>query len=147
MASPPGVDGSPLRSNDELQQITVGTPQLHNPPIDLAECDSDRPRLFTREAVRLRDVLGDVALRVEQETVVHDRIDIWGCRFGRCVPRARDRAGGAGRTGPAAAVVALAGRRIRGHGRTTSARHRAGQILRGPAGPGRTIGSPAGEPA
>jgi hypothetical protein len=36
-----------------------------------------------------------------------------------------------------------ADRRIRGHGRTTSARHRAGQILRGPR---RTIGSPVVEP-
>ena len=34
-------------------------------PIDLAEYDPDWPRLFTREADRLRDVLGDLALRVE----------------------------------------------------------------------------------
>ena len=65
MASPPGADGSPLRSDDELQQITVGTAQPHNAPIDLAEYDPDWPRLFTREADRLRAVLGDVALRME----------------------------------------------------------------------------------
>ena len=65
MASPPGANESPLRSDDELQQITVGAWQPHNAPIDLAEYDPDWPRVFTREASRLRDVLGDLALRVE----------------------------------------------------------------------------------
>jgi GrpB-like predicted nucleotidyltransferase (UPF0157 family) len=65
MASPPGANESPVRSDDELQQITVGAWQPHNAPIDLAEYDPDWPRLFTREASRLRDVLGDLALRVE----------------------------------------------------------------------------------
>jgi GrpB-like predicted nucleotidyltransferase (UPF0157 family) len=65
MASPPGVDAGPLRSDDELQQIAVGALQPHNVSIDLAGYDPDWPRLFTREADRLRDVLGDVALLVE----------------------------------------------------------------------------------
>ena len=65
MAFHPVLTYSPLRSDDELQQITVGAWQPHNAPIDLAEYDPEWPRLFTREADRLREVLGDLALRVE----------------------------------------------------------------------------------
>jgi GrpB-like predicted nucleotidyltransferase (UPF0157 family) len=65
MASPPGADTGPFRSDDELQQITVGALQPHNAPIHLVEYDPDWPRLFSREADRLRAVLGDAALPVE----------------------------------------------------------------------------------
>jgi GrpB-like predicted nucleotidyltransferase (UPF0157 family) len=65
MSPSPGGDDRPLRSDEELQQITIGTRRPHNAPINLAEYDPDWPRLFTRAANRLHDVLGDLALRVE----------------------------------------------------------------------------------
>ena len=54
-----------MRSDQELEQITIGVRQPHNAPIDLVEYDPDWPRLFTREADRLQALLGDLALRVE----------------------------------------------------------------------------------
>jgi GrpB-like predicted nucleotidyltransferase (UPF0157 family) len=51
--------------DEELQGITVGTLEPHDAPITLAAYDPDWPRLFDREADRLRSALGTVALRVE----------------------------------------------------------------------------------
>ena len=46
--------------------MTVGTePQQLNAPVTLAEYDADWPRLFEREAERIRTALGDRALAVE----------------------------------------------------------------------------------
>jgi GrpB-like predicted nucleotidyltransferase (UPF0157 family) len=53
------------RRDEELQKITVGTLEPHNAPITLAAYDPDWPRLFDREADRLRSVLGNEALRIE----------------------------------------------------------------------------------
>jgi GrpB-like predicted nucleotidyltransferase (UPF0157 family) len=53
------------RRDEELQGITVGTLEPHNAPITLAPYDPDWPRLFDREADRLRSALGTVALRIE----------------------------------------------------------------------------------
>ena len=53
------------RRDEELQASTVGTLELHSAPITLVAYDPDWPRLFGREADRLRSVLGDVALRIE----------------------------------------------------------------------------------
>ena len=53
------------RRDEELQGITVGTLEPHNAPITLAAYDADWPRLFDREADRLRSALGTVALRIE----------------------------------------------------------------------------------
>jgi GrpB-like predicted nucleotidyltransferase (UPF0157 family) len=53
------------RRDEELQKITVGTREPHNAPITLAAYDPDWPRLFDREADRLRSVLGNEALRIE----------------------------------------------------------------------------------
>jgi GrpB-like predicted nucleotidyltransferase (UPF0157 family) len=53
------------RRDKELQAITVGTLEPHNALITLAEYDPDWPRLFRREAARLRSVLGAEALRIE----------------------------------------------------------------------------------
>ena len=53
------------RRDAELQKVTVGTVEPHNAPITLAAYDSDWPRLFGREADRLRSVLGQEALRIE----------------------------------------------------------------------------------
>ena len=49
----------------ELQAITVGTLEPHNALITLAAYDPEWPRLFRREAARLRSVLGAEALRIE----------------------------------------------------------------------------------
>ena len=54
-----------MRSDRELEQITVGEWRPHDAPIDLADYDPDWPRLFRREADRMRAVLGEAALRVE----------------------------------------------------------------------------------
>jgi len=53
------------RRDEELQGITVGTLEPHNAPVTLAAYDPDWPRLFDREADRLRSALGTVALRIE----------------------------------------------------------------------------------
>jgi GrpB-like predicted nucleotidyltransferase (UPF0157 family) len=53
------------RRDEELQKITVGTREPHNAPITLAAYDPDWPRLFDREADRLRSALGNEALRIE----------------------------------------------------------------------------------
>jgi GrpB-like predicted nucleotidyltransferase (UPF0157 family) len=47
-----GIDEE--RRDKELQAITVGTLEPHNALITLAEYDPDWPRLFRREAARLR---------------------------------------------------------------------------------------------
>lgn len=54
-----------LTSDEDLRRITVGELRPHEAPITLVEYDPQWPRLFTREADRIRAVLGDAALRVE----------------------------------------------------------------------------------
>jgi GrpB-like predicted nucleotidyltransferase (UPF0157 family) len=54
-----------LISDEELQRVTVGELAPRNAPIVLADYDPEWPRLFAREAARIRSVLGDTALRVE----------------------------------------------------------------------------------
>jgi GrpB-like predicted nucleotidyltransferase (UPF0157 family) len=49
----------------ELQEVTVGTVQPHNAPITLVAYDPDWPRLFAREADRIRSALGGQAVRIE----------------------------------------------------------------------------------
>lgn len=53
------------KSDEELQKVTLGERQPHNAPITLVEYDSCWPKLFAREANRIRTVLGDEALLVE----------------------------------------------------------------------------------
>jgi GrpB-like predicted nucleotidyltransferase (UPF0157 family) len=53
-------------TEEELRAITVGgEPQQLNAPVTLAEYDPQWPRLFHREAERIRSALGDRALAVE----------------------------------------------------------------------------------
>jgi GrpB-like predicted nucleotidyltransferase (UPF0157 family) len=54
-----------LTTEEDLQAISVGKVVPHNAPITLAEYDPQWPALFDREAVRIRAVLGDTAVRVE----------------------------------------------------------------------------------
>jgi GrpB-like predicted nucleotidyltransferase (UPF0157 family) len=60
-----GGTNAGLRSDEELQETLVGDLKPHNAPVTLAEYSSDWPRLFDREARRIRGVLGDKALRIE----------------------------------------------------------------------------------
>lgn len=55
-----------MASSDEaLEKISVGALAPHDAPITLAEYDQDWPRLFAREAARIRTVLGDRAVLIE----------------------------------------------------------------------------------
>ncbi len=53
------------RSDEELQKITVGERKPHNASISLLEYDPRWPKLFDREANRIRTALGNKALQVE----------------------------------------------------------------------------------
>ena len=52
-------------SDEELQRISVVAVTPHNAPIKLAEYDTNWPRLYEREADRIRAVLGATAVRIE----------------------------------------------------------------------------------
>src|SRR5271165_6899386 len=54
-----------LASDEELQQTRIGKLVPHNGPIMLAAYDPGWPGLFTREAARIRAILGGAALQVE----------------------------------------------------------------------------------
>jgi GrpB-like predicted nucleotidyltransferase (UPF0157 family) len=55
----------PPLTDSEIQAATIGDLPEHNAPIDLAEYDSEWPRLFEREAERIGAALGPKALRIE----------------------------------------------------------------------------------
>ena len=52
-------------TEERLREITVGSPQQLNAPIVLADYDPAWPRLFEREAERIRMALGERVLAVE----------------------------------------------------------------------------------
>jgi GrpB-like predicted nucleotidyltransferase (UPF0157 family) len=52
-------------TEDELRKITVGEPAVANSTITLVDYDPEWPVLFQREAVRVREALGDRVLRIE----------------------------------------------------------------------------------
>jgi D-3-phosphoglycerate dehydrogenase len=54
-----------LRSDSELQEITVEKVVPHNGPITLTDYDPDWPRLFDRESARIRQALGETAVRLD----------------------------------------------------------------------------------
>jgi GrpB-like predicted nucleotidyltransferase (UPF0157 family) len=54
-----------LTSDEDLQDVWVTELKPLNAPITLAEYDPEWPRLFAREADRIRAVLGDTARRIE----------------------------------------------------------------------------------
>ena len=65
MSSAPEGTGPNLISDEELQKISIGERTPHNAPIALVEYDPSWPRLFAREAERIRVVLGDTARCIE----------------------------------------------------------------------------------
>ena len=52
-------------SDEEIRAVTIGELPEHNATIHLAEYDPEWPRLFEREADRIRSALGGRALRIE----------------------------------------------------------------------------------
>ena len=52
-------------TDEEIRAVTIGELQEHNATVDLAEYDPEWPRLFEREATRIRHALGERALRIE----------------------------------------------------------------------------------
>ncbi len=54
-----------LRSDEEMAKGRIGPPEILNAQIYLAPYDPDWPRLFEREAKRIRSVLGTRALLLE----------------------------------------------------------------------------------
>jgi len=65
MSSTAGGPNSDPISDEELQELVVGELTPHNAPILLEAYAPEWPRLFAREADRIRAVLDEVALRVE----------------------------------------------------------------------------------
>jgi GrpB-like predicted nucleotidyltransferase (UPF0157 family) len=61
----PAQQAATLRTDEELRKNTVGTLKALNGQVTLADYDPEWPRLFNREADRIRTVLGDTAVRVE----------------------------------------------------------------------------------
>ncbi|WP_461176713.1 GrpB family protein [Virgibacillus ainsalahensis] len=53
------------KSDEDLEKITVGARKPHNAKITILEYDPRWPKLFEREAKRIRSVLGNKALQVE----------------------------------------------------------------------------------
>jgi GrpB-like predicted nucleotidyltransferase (UPF0157 family) len=58
------ADNTPM-SDDEIRAVTVGEPEQHGATIHLSEYDAGWPRLFEREADRIRDALGDKVVLIE----------------------------------------------------------------------------------
>jgi len=54
-----------VRTEDELRASLVGDARPSSEPVVLVEYDSEWPRLFAREAKRIREALGERALQVE----------------------------------------------------------------------------------
>lgn len=59
------ADIPPPLTDEEIRAAAVGDLPEHNATIELAEYDSEWPRLYEREAQRLRGALGPRALRIE----------------------------------------------------------------------------------
>jgi len=61
----PTPEETALTSDEELQKTRVEELKPHNAPITLVEYDPGWPRLFDREANRVRSLLGETAVRIE----------------------------------------------------------------------------------
>jgi GrpB-like predicted nucleotidyltransferase (UPF0157 family) len=59
-----GPESSP-RTDEEIQAYTVGERKPHDAPITLVDYDPRWPRLFEREARRIRAALGPTVVRLE----------------------------------------------------------------------------------
>jgi GrpB-like predicted nucleotidyltransferase (UPF0157 family) len=59
------VDEPPLKSDDEIAAVRIGPPDVLDAPITLVEYDPAWPRLYDREAARIRAALTDRVLLIE----------------------------------------------------------------------------------
>jgi GrpB-like predicted nucleotidyltransferase (UPF0157 family) len=59
------AEEAPLISDEEMQRTRIGPVTPHNAPIVLVEYDAKWPKLFAREACRIRASLAGLAIRVE----------------------------------------------------------------------------------
>nr|WP_227004161.1 GrpB family protein [Salicibibacter halophilus] len=65
MSSRKNRSHSTSKADENLQRVTVGELTPHNATITLLEYDSNWPKLFEREADRVRSVLGNRVLQLE----------------------------------------------------------------------------------
>ncbi len=65
MQEPGHTDASLPLTNEQIRQVTIGEPELHNGPITLVTYDPAWPAHFEREARRIWEALGDRAQRIE----------------------------------------------------------------------------------
>ncbi|MDD3641723.1 MAG: GrpB family protein [Atribacterota bacterium] len=65
MTLSPNIKNFTIRSDENLQKVTVGDLKPHNAEITLVEYDSQWPELFRQEANRLISVLCKKAIQVE----------------------------------------------------------------------------------
>jgi GrpB-like predicted nucleotidyltransferase (UPF0157 family) len=59
------ADEAPLISDEEMQRVFIGPVTPHNAPIVLVEYDANWPKLYVREACRIRGALAGLAIRIE----------------------------------------------------------------------------------
>ncbi len=59
------AEEAPLISDENIQRVIIGPVTPHNAPIVLVEYDPRWPKLFAREACRIRTALAGLAIRVE----------------------------------------------------------------------------------
>jgi GrpB-like predicted nucleotidyltransferase (UPF0157 family) len=59
------ADEAPLSSDEDIQRAFICPVTPHNAPIVLVEYDPQWPKLFAREACRIREALTGLAIRVE----------------------------------------------------------------------------------
>jgi len=52
-------------TEEQLQDVTIGEPEVIGGPVELVEYDPEWPELFSREAGRIEAALGERALRIE----------------------------------------------------------------------------------
>jgi len=58
-------NSSTSKSDEKLQEVTVGKVKSHHAPITLLEYDPHWPQLFEREAERIYSILGNKVLQLE----------------------------------------------------------------------------------
>jgi len=54
-----------MTREEEMQAAHIGVMRVHNAPIQLIDCNPEWPRLFSREAERVRAVLGARVMQLE----------------------------------------------------------------------------------
>ena len=61
----PSDERRAITTKADLDAVTIGGARWHGGPVRLVEYDDDWPRLFEREAARIREALGKAAISIE----------------------------------------------------------------------------------